>query len=353
VVAVSRWGYFGKRVLLSIPVLLFAMTFTFVALRMGPLDPVAAIIGPDGDPQQYERIESQLGLDKPLWEQYIDFMVGLFTLEFADSYVVSENRNAKSVIAQFAPKTIWLGLWSVTVALLIGIPLGFYAGLNPNTPGDYLASFGGIVWRAMPNFWLGVMLIAVLVQSERFLFGLEWNTWLVRTRTIGTPPMQFYEITQRAAGIPVQISFKFENFLAALKVTAPPALVLGSASMGNEMRIGRTAVLETINSKYVETARAKGVSARKVVWKHVFRNALIPLLPIISNEALLLIGGSVIIETVFNFKGLGYIFFQALSQGDIPLLGALMFVYVTFLVFVNILQDLLYTIIDPRVGYET
>jgi len=350
---VSRWGYFGKRLLLSIPVLLFAMTFTFVALRMGPLDPVAAIIGPDGDPQQYERIESQLGLDKPLWEQYVDFMVGLFTLDFADSYVVSENRNAKSVIAQFAPKTIWLGLWSVTVALLIGIPLGFYAGLNPNTPGDYLASFGGIVWRAMPNFWLGVMLIAVLVQSERFLFGLEWNTWLVRTRTIGTPPMQFYEITQRAAGIPVQISFKFENFLAALKVTAPPALVLGSASMGNEMRIGRTAVLETINSKYVETARAKGVSARKVVWKHVFRNALIPLLPIISNEALLLIGGSVIIETVFNFKGLGYIFFQALSQGDIPLLGALMFVYVTFLVFVNILQDLLYTIIDPRVGYET
>jgi len=350
---VSRWGYFGKRLLLSIPVLLFAMTFTFVALRLGPLDPVAAIIGPEGDPAQYERIESQLGLDKPLWEQYVDFMTGLFTLNFADSYVVSENRNAKSVILQFAPKTIWLGIWSVMIALVIGIPLGFYAGLNPNTPGDYLASFGGIVWRAMPNFWLAVMFIAILVQSEEYLFGLQWNTWIVRTATIGPPPMQFIDITQRAAGIPVQFSIKFENIVAALKVTAPPALVLGSASMGNEMRIGRTAVLETINSKYVETARAKGVSARKVVWKHVFRNALIPLIPIISNEALLLLGGSVIVETVFQFKGLGFIFFQALVQGDIPLVGALMFVFVIFLILVNILQDLLYTIVDPRVGYES
>jgi peptide/nickel transport system permease protein len=280
-------------------------------------------------------------------------MTGLFTLEFADSYVVSRNRNAKAVITQFAPKTIWLGFWSILIAILIGIPLGFYAGLNPNTPGDYIASFGGIVWRAMPNFWLGVMLIAMLVQSERYLFGLDWNTWLVRTATVGTPPMQFVDVTSRVAGIPVQFSIKFENIIAAMKVTIPPALVLGSASMGNEMRIGRTAVLETINSKYVETARAKGVSARKLVWKHVFRNAMIPLVPIISNEALLLIGGSVIVETVFNFKGLGYIFFRALEQGDLPLVGALMFVFVTFLIFLNILQDLLYTIIDPRVGYES
>jgi peptide/nickel transport system permease protein len=358
VVAVSRWGYFARRVLLSIPVVVFAMTFTFVAIRMGPLDPVAAIIGPQGDPQAYARIERSLGLNEPLWEQYIDFMTGLFTLNFADSYVVSENRNAMDVILQFAPKTIWLGTFSIGIAILVGIPLGFYAGLNPNTPGDYVASLGGIIWRAMPNFWLGVMLIAVLIQSDKYLgipgvWTLDWSNWIVRTATIGTPPMQFFEITQRVSGIPVQFDIKFQNLLKATKVTLPPAAVLGSASMGNEMRIGRTAVLETINSKYVETARAKGVPSRIIVWKHVFRNAMIPLIPIISNEALLLVGGSVIVEQVFQFKGLGYIFFQALSAGDLPLIGALMFVFVIFLVFLNILQDLLYTVVDPRVGYET
>jgi len=358
VVAVSRWGYFAKRVLLSVPVVLFAMTFTFVAIRMGPLDPVAAIIGPQGDPQAYQRIQRSLGLNKPLWEQYIDFMTGLLTLNFADSYVVSPERNAKSVILQFAPKTIWLGLFSVTIAVFVGIPLGFYAGLNPNTSGDYAASLGGIVWRAMPNFWLGVMLIALLIQSDKYLgipgvWTLDWSNWLVRTATIGTPPMQFYEVTGRVAGIPVQIDPKPVKLAKAIKVTVPPALVLGSASMGNEMRIGRTAVLETINSKYVETARAKGLAARKIVWKHVFRNALIPLIPIISNEALLLIGGSVVVESVFQFKGLGYIFFRALVAGDLPLVGAMMFVFVVFLVLLNIVQDLLYTIVDPRVGYDS
>jgi peptide/nickel transport system permease protein len=122
--------------------------------------------------------------------------------------------------------------------------------------------------------------------------------------------------------------------------------------MGNEMRIGRTAVLETINSNYVETARAKGVPEGTVVWKHVFRNALIPLVPVITGEAFLLIGGSVLVELVFAINGIGFLFYTAAINGDLPLVSALMFIFILLLVGTNILQDFLYTVIDPRVGYD-
>jgi peptide/nickel transport system permease protein len=359
---VSRWRYFGQRLLLSIPVVVFAMTITFAALRMGPLDPAAAILGPQGDPKQYEQIRQQLGLNQPLWAQYVDFMVQMFTLELGESWVVVPDTNAKTLVANFAPRTIWLSIWSIAIALFVGIPLGFYAGLNPNTGRDYIASFGGIVWRAMPNFWLAVMILTVLIQSDQYVnlywlgidWAFEWSSWIVTSSTIGAPPLQFYEITARGPlGIPLQVSPKFENFLVSLKMVAPPAIVLGSASMGNEMRIGRTAILETINANYVETAKAKGVSNTKLIWKHVFRNAMIPLVPVITNEAFLLIGGSVIVETIFGINGLGFLFFRSLLAGDLPLAGSLMFVFVVFLVGINVFQDFLYTVIDPRVGYDT
>ncbi|WP_227353153.1 ABC transporter permease [Haladaptatus salinisoli] len=334
----SRWRYFARRLLLSIPVLIFGASITFVVIRAGPLDPVAAILGPTGDPQAYNRIERQLGLTKPLWEQYIDYMINLFTLQLGKSWVLDPDRSAYSLILSYAPRTIWLGFWSVLIAIFVGIPLGFYAGLNPNTWSDYTASFGGIVWRAMPNFWLAVILMQVLSQSESLMFGFDWESWLVPTTVTGVPDLS--NLTNP------------RNLIAAIKKIAPAALVLGSASMGNEMRIGRTAVLETVNSNFIETARAKGVPPRSLVWKHIFRNALIPLVPIITGEAFLLIGGSVLVETVFDISGIGALFFQAVIQGDLPLVGSLMFVFILLVVLINILQDFLYTVIDPRVGYE-
>ena len=333
----SRWGYFSRRLLLSIPVILFGTTLTFVILRMGPLDPAAALLGPTGDPGAVDQIRRNLGLYQPLWKQYLDFMVGLFTFHLGRSWVVNPGTDAYTLIVQFAPRTIWLGFWSVLIAIFVGIPLGFYAGLRPNTWSDYFASCGGIVWRAMPNFWLAVILVSMLSQSQQ-LFGFEWQSFLVQTKIV-TPP----DLTNLANP---------RNFLAAFKAIFPAALVLGSASMGNEMRIGRTAVLETVNADFIETARAKGVSHRSLVWKHIFRNALIPLVPIITGEAFLLIGGSVLVEKVFAINGLGWLFYQSVIQGDLPLVGSLMFMFILLVVTINIVQDFLYTLIDPRVGYE-
>lgn len=339
----SRWRYFARRLLLSVPILLFGASITFLVIRAGPLDPVSAILGPKGDPQSYNTIRRQLGLNQPLWQQYIDYMVNLFTFKLGESWVVRPDTSVYTLVVNYAPRTIWLGFWSVLIALFVGIPLGFYAGLNPNTFSDYVASFGGIVWRAMPNFWLAVILMSLLSQSEKFLFGFNWENWIVPVIVTGPPPLPD----------PIWGLFTDPNqFMKALKKIAPAALVLGSASMGNEMRIGRTAVLETVNSNFIETAKAKGVPPRSLVWKHIFRNALIPLVPVITGEAFILIGGSVLVETVFDISGIGFLFFQAVKNGDMPLVGSLMFIFILLVVLINILQDFLYTIIDPRVGYD-
>jgi peptide/nickel transport system permease protein len=343
---VSRWSYFLRRLVLAVPVLLFSMSIVFLIIRVGPSDPVSAIVGTQNDPAYRRAVAQSIGIidaqgnPVPLWKQYIEFMGGLLTFDLGQSWVVSSGTGVRELIASRAPRTIWLGFWSVLVAILVGIPLGFYAGLNPNTLTDYTASFSGIIWRAMPNFWLGIILIALLVQSNQLTNGaFDWTTWLgIEVDVITAPPLTGLSNPQ--------------NLLVAIKQILPAALVLGSASMGNEMRIGRTAILETINSNYVETARAKGLSERVIVWKHVFRNALIPLVPIITAEAFILIGGAVIVESVFGINGIGKLFFDAALNGDLPLAGGLIFIFVLFTLAVNIAQDFLYTLIDPRIGYE-
>lgn len=346
----SRWKYFLKRMILAVPVVFFAMSITFILLRIGPLDPAAAIVG-RGDPSEIARIRRQLGLTRPLWEQYIDFMWKLFSFDLGQSWVVKRGWTVYDLIYERGPRTIWLGFWSVLIAVVVGIPLGFYAGLRPNTLNDYFASFGGIVWRAMPNFWLGIILLGVLSDPFELwqIIGIKWTDMIVQTNVVTPPDLSFLTDPLMIVSAPGEA---WHQFLVALKTVVPPAIVLGSSSMGNEMRIGRTAVLETINSNYVETAKAKGLSSRNIVWKHIFRNALIPLVPIITGEVALLIGGSVIIEYVFAWQGIGQLFFQAMRTGDVPLAGSLMFIFVILLVTINIIQDLLYTIIDPRVGYE-
>lgn len=336
----NRLLYIVKRIFLSLPVLFFGTSLTFLIIRVGPINPAASIIGITGDPQSRERyntIREQLGLDEPLWKQYSEFMIDMFTLDLGQSWVIHSGRQTTDLIALYAPRTLWLGFWSIVVALLIGIPLGFYAGLNANSRRDYLGSFFGIVWRAMPNFWLAIILLAVLSSSQE-LIGISWESLVVETDVVGPPGI-------RNASSLSDLGIAFKKIL-------PAALVLGSASMGNEMRIGRTAVLETIKSRYVEAAKMRGVPNRVIVWKHVFRNSLIPLVPVVTSEAFLLIGGSVLVETIFGINGIGYLFYRATVQGDIPLAASLMFVFIVVLVTVNIAQDVLYTLIDPRVGYD-
>jgi len=337
---VSRVRYFGRRILLSIPVLVLGGTFTFMVFRFSPVDPAAAIVGTAATEEgvaEYNRVRAELGLSQPVLDHYRAYMVDLFTLDLGQSWVVSQGTPVTELLNTYGLRTLWLTFWAVLIPIFVGIPLGVYAGLHANTKVDYAVSVFGIVWRAMPNFWLAIILLAVLSQSKSLL-GFDWSGFIVDTSLIGTP-----DLTNLTT---------VDGFLEATKRILPPAIVLGSASMGSELRIARTAVLETINADYVENAKANGVPDRRVVWKHVLRNALVPLVPTVTNEAFLLIGGSVIVEVVFGIHGIGWLFFQAALNADMPLVTALVFVFIVVVVFINILQDVLYALIDPRVGYD-
>ena len=355
----TRWEYFLKRILLSVPVLFMATTFVFVMLRMGPIDPVAARLGPEADGTDAELMRERLGLNDPLWEQYLDFMFNYLTLDFGRSWVVRGDQQISEVIIDAAPATLWLGFWAILLPLFIGIPLGFYAGLNSNTFGDYFASFSGIVWLALPNFWLCVIVLAALRRTRGGdgPLGFDWYTFgpdfEAAGRSITGSPDFDWTGTTDVLFFQVPYITDLTALSFDIKLILPAALILGSASMAAELRLGRTAMLETVNKNFVETARAKGLRGRVIVWKHIFRNSLIPLLPVITSEATLLIGGSVIVEQIFNINGLGRIYYLAIVGGDLPLAGALLFIFTVLILGLNILQDFLYTVIDPRVGYES
>lgn len=330
----SQWRYFAARVALTGPILLFALTIVFVLLRFSSGLPIF-------DPTE------------ALWVQYSDFIVGTFTLQLTESQVLYPGRDVYTIVGIYAPRSLWLWFWSVLIALFVGIPLGFYAGLNPNSGSDYLASFGGILWRAMPNFWLAIILVTMLSNSQSIL-GFEWTAVLVRTENVVvTPKLQFLGSPLGSMTNPYEWWVSPSNggsFFAALKKTAPAALVLASIPMGDILRLGRASMMETANAKYVEVARAKGVARRTLVWKHIARNALVPVLPIISNGIYLLIGGSVFVEYIFGIQGLGFLFFEAAHNDAVPFLSSLMFLFVLTVVGMNVFQDLLYVLIDPQAG---
>jgi peptide/nickel transport system permease protein len=322
----------------TVPIVFSVRTFLFLILRKGPLDPVAARLGPEASGADVTRLRENLGLNDPLWDQYVTFVTDLVTFS-GQSWVVRAGQPVSEAIASVAPVTLWLGFWAILLPLFIGIPLGFYAGLHPNSLGDYTASVSGILWLALPNFWLAVMALAFLRRARGGWFGFDWYT-------IGP------DINSLVGQDPSLTFDSLQTILVDIKLILPAALILGSASMAAELRIGRTAILETINSKYVETAKAKGLKSRTIVWKHIFRNAMIPLLPIITNEAFILIGGSVIVESIFSINGLGRMYFLAITQADLPLAGAIVFLFTLLIVFLNVVQDFLYTVIDPRVGID-
>ncbi|MBP1986065.1 ABC transporter permease [Halolamina salifodinae] len=362
----NRLTYLAKRLALGVPVVLFGLTMSFLIMYRGPIDPVMTILGRDATASDIRQLRIALGYIRPngtqvpIWEQYATVMYDLFTLQFGQSWIIQRGVPVTEVIGNRMPATLWLGWWSVVIALLFGIPIGLFAGLKANSWSDYLASGGGIIWRAMPNFWLAVMLAGSLSAGG----ALGWYRGLgsdygLKTDVIGTPDEvgNLFTVVDLFQGVPVlELLFlpipNVGNVLIAFKWILPAALVLGSASMGNEIRIGRTAVLESINSKYVETAKAKGLSSRRIIVKHVGRNAVVPLLPVIMGEFYLLIGGSVLVEKVFSINGLGNLFFRAVLGPDIPVVMGLVFIFVVIQVLMNILQDLLYTMVDPRITLE-
>ena len=300
--------YFIKRILTAIPVLLVTAVLVFSALHLAGGDPVSVVVGPTAPQETREKVRKRLGLDKPLPIQFGIYMVNILRGDLGNSIL---NRRAVSeMIVEKLPITAELGVAAFALAYIIAIPLGIIAALNRNSIIDWVSMLIALIGVSMPGFWLGLILI--------YIFSLKLKM---------LPPTGYGEITQLIL----------------------PALALGLPRTGRIARITRSTVLEVIGQDYIRTARAKGLSEWIVVLKHALRNAMLPIISLMGLDLGYIIGGSVVIENVFARNGIGNMMLGAISSRDFPVLQGSMFVLALAIIMSNIIADLSYMVVDPRI----
>jgi len=314
--------YIVRRILLMIPTLLGAVTLIFVLMRLLPGDVALYILGSgessEINKQALQQIREDLGLDQPLIVQYGQWLWGVARLDFGNSYwtrqpVIDELKRRYPITANLAVMSLLLGT-------LIAIPVGVLSAVRQDTLADYAARIFVISGLSLPNFWLAILIILGLVHYFRWLPPLDYAPFWV-------DPWQ------------------------NLKQLAFPALATGYRLSAIGARMTRSSILEVLRDDYVRTARAKGLQEYVIVLKHALRNALLPVVTIIGLELLTLFGGLVVIETVFTIPGIGRFLVDAITHRDYPSVQALVFVIALFVVTVNLLVDIIYGFLDPRIRY--
>jgi peptide/nickel transport system permease protein/oligopeptide transport system permease protein len=303
--------YTIRRALIALPSILGVLIIVFAMVRLAPGDPALLLAGELADEATVERIRERFGLDRPVPEQFARFLGGVVQGDLGRS--TRTNREVTADLATYFPNTLELALGAIVVALLIGIPAGIISALRPNTWIDLLVMFGALLGVSMPVFWFG--LLAIL------FFSVELGWFPVAGR--GT----------------------FRHLVL-------PAITLGVSSTAIIARMTRSAMLEVLSQDFVRTARAKGLLGRSIVLKHAFRNALVPIVTVGGLEFGALMAGAVITETVFTWPGIGSLLVTSILARDYPVVqGAVLLIAVTFIV-VNLLVDLVYGFIDPRIRYD-
>ena len=287
-------------------------------------DPTAILISADSDEVERARAIAALGLDKPLWEQYLHFLHGAFRGDLGKSFVF--NMPALQLIMQRLPATLELAFAALVIAIFVGIPLGMYAGYRPESPVSKTIMAGSILGFSLPTFWVGLMMIMV------FAVQLGWlpSTGRGQTATV-------FGITTSLVT------------LDGLAHVLLPAVNLALLKLSLVCRLARAGMRENMLMDYVKFARAKGLSARRVVFVHVFKNILIPLVTVTGLELGNLIAFSVVTETVFAWPGMGKLIIDSINNLDRPVIVAYLLVTVSMFVFINLAVDILYSVLDPRV----
>jgi ABC-type dipeptide/oligopeptide/nickel transport system permease component len=331
--------YVVRRLLVAVPMLVGAMSIVFFSMRILPGDPCVAMMGDQATTEALADCTKNLGLHRPLAVQYLDYIWRSVRLDFGNSlrqgYPVSE------YIARMFPHTLVLVLSSAVVAALVGIPIGIVSALKRRSPLiDYPLRIIALLGLSMPVFWLGILLLIVFsLKLDIFpLIGggdLEGVLHMLRTgEAFGSPG----------------------DFLAAvgdvLHHLALPAFALGFTLAATISRLSRSAMLEVISQDYIRTARAKGQRERAVVYKHAFRNMMVPLLTIVGLFVAVALTGTVLTETVFTRPGLGKMLVDAIGARDYPLAQGAITVFTMTIIVVNLAVDMLYAVVDPRITYR-
>ena len=312
-----------RRTLQSILVLFVMSLIVFVGVNLVG-DPVDMLINPEADQMEIDRVIRDLGLDRPVSEQYWYFLVNAFQGDLGRSFIFGEP--ALKLIIQRMPATLELALFSLFIAIFFGIPLGIYAGLKPKSKVSKTIMAGSILGFSMPTFWVGIIFIMI------FAVHLGWLPSTGRGE-LGT-------------FLGVQSSLFTANGLSHVFL---PALNLALFKMSSVIRLTRAGTREIILQDYITFARSKGLSEEKVVLVHVLRNILIPIVTVIGLEFGSLIAFSTVTETIFAWPGMGKLIIDSIYNLDRPVIVAYLMIIVTFFVFLNLLVDILYSLLDPRV----
>jgi peptide/nickel transport system permease protein len=329
--------YLVRRLIQALFVVLAMSLIVFVGVyAIG--DPVEILISPDADQIERERAVQALGLDLPLWQQYLVFLTNALQGDLGRSFVFNEP--ALRLILQRMPATLELAFGATFLALIIGLPLGLYAGLRPNAPASKTIMAGSILGFSLPTFWVGLMLIMV------FAVQLGWLPSTGRGETCSV--FGFVGLTPCSSGL--QWSFLTWDGLAHMTM---PAVNLALFKISLVIRLTRAGVRETMLMDYVKFARAKGLSPARVTFVHVFKNILIPVVTVVGLELGSTIAFSVVTESVFAWPGMGKLIIDSINVLDRPVIVYYLMIIVLMFITINLVVDLTYSLLDPRVRLES
>ncbi len=312
--------YFIRRALALVPVFFIMTVIVFLLIRMVPGDPVDVMYGAEGlDPARRAALERSLGLDQPLVVQYVKWLGRALTGDLGRSY--RAQMPVLDLILQRLPATLYLSLAALLFSVVLAIPLGIISAVKRNSWADLGAIGFAILGISLPQFWSGIMLVLL------FAIVLGWLP------SIGYVPPQ-------------------EGLGRFLRHLILPAITLGWSLAGTTTRLTRSSLLEELGKDYVRTARGMGLPERKVLWEHALRNALIPTVTMIGLQLAFLIGGAVVVETVFAWPGIGLLVVDSIFARDYPVVQGVILAVAVMVVLVNLVVDFVYTLIDPRIRLE-
>jgi peptide/nickel transport system permease protein len=310
--------YVLQRIVSTVPVLFGASLIIFLLIHLVPGDPAIALAGPDAKPDELETIRRRMALDQPLYVQYWSYLTRVVQGDLGRSYYYKDDIGR--LIARTMPATLELSFVALVISLAVAIPVGVLSATRRNSWIDHASMVAAVVGVSIPVFWLGIMLI--------YLFAVELD-WLPAS----------------GRGGPLWTAEGLEHVIL-------PAIALGSIMMASTTRLTRAAMLEVLQEDYVRTARAKGLREWAVVYGHGLRNALIPVVTNVGLQIGGLLAGSFLTETVFAWPGLGRLSVDAMFRRDYPLVQGTMLMVVFFYILVNLVVDLIYAVVDPRVSYR-
>ena len=312
------YGYLFRRLLGTIPVMLVVAVFIFLMLRLTPSDPAAIIAGDNATTEQVAQIRGQLGLDRPMVEQFFIWCAKVMTGDLGESFFFK--KTVAQLIGERIEPTLSLAFFTILIAVLVAVPLGVLAAHRHGSWIDRIVMGFSVLGFSVPVFVIGYLLI--------YLFAV-WLNWL---------PVQGYQRISEGVGGWVQRLIL-------------PSVTLSVIYIALIARMTRTSVLEVLSEDYIRTARAKGQSERKVLFRHALRNAAVPIVTVIGLGIALLIGGVVVTESVFTIPGLGRLTVDAVLARDYPTIQAVILLFSFVYVMINLAVDMMYTLLDPRIRY--